>query len=177
MSVRLPQTWHGIHGDADVAAPLRNLRKETSEIRGDFGDVLYYRAVAWCKKFSLAGQIVGRWEDLAAFIRWPGTTAELRNLFVRCAIVRDPNDTLYLWHESNGRVLRQMEADARAHREARKVKATKDAAKALLDLQKAQSSVGRSVGSSDSPPDSRTRGGRRLTTSYAAKKTGSEGGP
>ena len=61
----LPRRWTGIDNDADQSPPLGRLRGAVAEIRGDFGDVLYYRAVVWCKKYAPQGQLENCWADLA----------------------------------------------------------------------------------------------------------------
>ena len=156
----LPRRWTGIDNDADQSPPLGRLRGAVAEIRGDFGDVLYYRAVVWCKKYAPQGQLENCWADLAVGIRWPESVAELRDTFRTTGIVSPPRDSLFLWWESNGRVLCQMKVDADAHREKRKT--DKRRAKAAAEARKRKReqlrdsnpllggrSVGRSVGTPD----------------------------
>ena len=164
----LPRRWTGIDNDADQSPPLGRLRSATTGIKGDFGDVLYYRAVVWCKKYAPQGQLENCWADLAVGIRWPGSVAELRDTFRATEIVRDPRDSLFLWWESNGRVLRQMKLDAEAHRakretNKRRAKASAEARKRKRDGARDSKPLlgGRSVGRSVGTPDKNQTSCRR----------------
>ena len=174
MSREAPRRWFAIDCAADTSPPLFRLRSAA----GPYADVLYYRAVAFCKLYADQGQLEKAWSDLSAFVRWPDSAEELRDLFRATGIATGPRDTLYLWYESNGWIIKAHAADAAKHREMRarnKVRAGRErarrAAMRAADPGLGGRLVGRLVGR-DVPPDKNgTSPGRHRDVTGTQKTT------
>jgi hypothetical protein len=95
---------------------------------GDTADVYYYRTLAFCKQFSRMGSVWGQWEDLAAFIRFPGAARELEALFVDANVVSF-DGRVWGWYEWNGRIIEAMDADAKYRALKRKAERSAEVAK------------------------------------------------
>ena len=126
-------TWVAVSCDADQSPELMRLR----DILGETGDVFYYRAVAWCKKFEHFGMLSDHWGILRRATRFEGSADELRDAFrMSGAVLPDRKDQLFDWVRTNGWILAKQEKD-RKRVEARR-KAAKVSAKVRRDRARKQ---------------------------------------
>ena len=89
--------WFGVSCDADASPQLAMLRAETD----DTGDLYYYRALGWCKRFCRTGNLADWWQALSTSIRWPGQWSELRDIWRKCHVVEGSLDSLFDWARLN----------------------------------------------------------------------------
>ena len=174
MSRSAPQTWFAVPCQADASPPLARLR----DAAGEYADVLYFRTLAFCKLYAPQGQMLNAWDDLRRFVRWPGETAELRDLFLACGIASGPSHEIYLWDASNGWLIRKYAADAKRHADKRKAgRASGRARKRARTVEQNPGlgcrSVGRGVRSSADVP--RTVRGRDLRSETPKLRKGNHG--
>jgi flagellar biosynthesis/type III secretory pathway protein FliH len=103
---------------------------------GEYADVLFYRATAFCKLYEQTGCVRDRWQDLAAFVRWPGQPAELRDLFRACGLVISERDALYDWDLLNGWIIDRAERERKRAAKNRAAEAAKEARKEGIAAQR-----------------------------------------
>lgn len=101
--------WFGCACDADQSPQLSMLRGETD----DCGDLYYYRALSWCKRYAKKGQLAQWWPALAPAVRWPGTWEQLRELWRKCHVVEGSLDEIFDWFDVNGWILARANAAAK----------------------------------------------------------------
>jgi hypothetical protein len=82
-------------------------------------EAYFVRAIWFGKDHEKTGQMAARWEDLAAFVEWPGTADSMRNAFRDCGLVFGDADELWEWENYMGRHLEAYAADARRHADER----------------------------------------------------------
>jgi hypothetical protein len=101
--------WVAVSCDADASPQLDNLRALTD----DAGDLYYYRAVVWLKRYCTKGQLSQWWPALARAVRWPSAWEDLRDLWRRCGLVTGSLDEIWDWQKTNGWIIERAEKAAR----------------------------------------------------------------
>ena len=112
VSASRPLAWFAVDCMSHHAPALARLRLQA----GSLADCYFYRAYAFAKLHAPQGFLETAWPDLAAWVLWPDSPEELRDLFRATGIVVAPRDRLYLWEETNGWIIRQRAADAQRKR-------------------------------------------------------------
>jgi hypothetical protein len=105
---------------------------------GEYADVLFYRATSFAKLYEHTGQMAGRWQDLAAFVRWAGSAEDLRDLFLACDLVQGEHETLYDWEEINGWLYDRADRERKRKRKERAALAAKERREERQRAQRAQ---------------------------------------
>lgn len=101
--------WAAVSCDVDACPQLDTLRVLTDDV----GDLYYYRAVIWSKRFCPKGQLAQWWPALARAVRWPSPWEELRDLWRKAGVVVGSLDELFDWHKVNGWIIERAEKAAR----------------------------------------------------------------
>jgi hypothetical protein len=128
----VPRTWYGVAADLDGFPGMVRLRNAA----GEYADVLFYRSICFCKLYEQTGCIRERWQDLAAFVRWPGQPAELRDLFRTCGLLVSDRDLLYDWDEVNGWIIDRAERERKRAAKNRAREAAEEARKDKIAAQR-----------------------------------------
>jgi hypothetical protein len=126
------RTWYGVACDLDCCPGLVRLRNAA----GEYSDVLFYRAMAFCKSYEQSGCLRDRWQDLAAFVRWSGQPSDLRDLFRTCGLLVSDRDLLYDWDEINGWIIDRAERERKRAAKNRAREAAEEARKERIAAQR-----------------------------------------
>lgn len=153
--------WFAVACDLDAHPGMVRLRNAA----GEYADVLFYRATAFCKAYERTGCLRDRWQDLAAFSRWSGQPSELRDLFRTCGLLISDRDLLYDWDETNGWII------DRAERE-RKRAAKNRAAEAAEEARKERRAAQRRKVAQSGRKEGRKEGGRGTTRTVRVRNSG-----
>jgi hypothetical protein len=128
----LARAWFGVACDLHASPGMVRLRRAA----GEYADVLFYRAIGWCKQYEHTGQIAGHWRDLADFVGWDGTPDDLRALFISCGLADGDRDLLYDWEAVNGWIIERAQRERRRAAKNRRKEAADEARKERIAAQR-----------------------------------------
>jgi hypothetical protein len=79
----------------------------------------FIQAALFCKQFEQTGQLIGRWGQLAFFLRWPQGFPEISHTFKQSRLVTGDADLLVDWEPLNGWLLDRAERARKGMRDRR----------------------------------------------------------